>query len=75
MLHSRNFVLVGEWRIVGKMPLGMSDHCMVLLNSTHAILNAGEWLMEGDAMTGDSYVFDSLSMKFTKGISEGYLLS
>ena len=46
----------------------MSDHCMVLLNDTHAILNAGEWLAEGDAMTGDSYIFDSISLEFTKGI-------
>ena len=75
MLHLMNFVVVGEWRIVGRMPLGMSDHCMVLLNSTHAILNAGEWLMEGDAMTGDSYVFDSTSMTFTKGILHDCLLS
>ena len=59
---------VGEWKIVGKLPLAMSDHCMIPLNNTHAVLNAGEWLGEGDAMTGDSYIFDSTSMKFTKGI-------
>ena len=68
MLYLLNSRLDGRWEIVGKMPLGMSDHCMVLLDSTHALLNAGEWLMEGEAMTGDSYVFDSISMKFTKGI-------
>ena len=56
------------WQIVGKMPLGMSDHCMVSLNDTHALLNAGEWLAEGEAMTGDSYIFDSISLEFTKGI-------
>ena len=50
--------LVGYWKIVGNLPLGMSDHCMVSLNGTHAVLNAGEWLLEGEAMTGDSYVLD-----------------
>ena len=63
---------MGEWKIVGKLPLAMSDHCMIPLNNTHAVLNAGEWLGEGDAMTGDSYIFDSTSMKFTKGILERY---
>ena len=51
-------LLVGYWKIVGNLPLGMSDHCMVSLNGTHAVLNAGEWLLEGEAMTGDSHVLD-----------------
>ena len=49
------------------MPLGMSDHCMVMLNDTHAILNGGEWKGEGDGITGDSYVFSAFSLEFTKG--------
>ena len=52
------YLLVGYWKIVGNLPLGMSDHCMVSLNGTHAVLNAGEWLPEGEAMTGGSYVLD-----------------
>ena len=38
--------------------MGMSDHCMVALDDSHAVLNAGEWLLEGEAMTGDTYVLD-----------------
>ena len=52
------FCSVGDWKIVGSLPLGMSDHCMVALDDSHAVLNAGEWLLEGEAMTGDTYILD-----------------
>ena len=67
------FCLVGDWKIVGNLPLGMSDHCMVALDDSHAVLNAGEWLLEGEAMTGDTYVLDvhmhqqDLHLHFEKG--------
>ena len=67
------FCLVGYWKIVGSLPLGMSDHCMVALDESHAVLNAGEWLLEGEAMTGDTYVLDvhmhqkDLHLHFEKG--------
>ena len=46
---------------------------MVALDDSHAVLNAGEWLLEGEAMTGDTYVLDvhmhqtDVHLKFEKG--------
>ena len=57
---------VGQWRIVGQMPLGVSDHCSVLLNDTHAILNSGAIGYYEDI--GYTYIFDSVKQKFIKGI-------
>ena len=57
---------VGQWRIVGQMPLGVSDHCSVLLNDTHALLNSGAIGYYEDV--GYTYIFDSIKQTFTKGI-------
>ena len=48
------------------MPLGVSDHCSVLLNDTHALLNSGAIGYYEDI--GYTYIFDSVKQKFTKGI-------
>ena len=57
---------VGQWRIVAQMPLGVSDHCSVLLNDTHALLNSGAIGYYEDI--GNTYIFDSIKQTFTKGI-------
>ena len=48
------------------MPLGVSDHCTVLLNNTHALLNSGAIGYYEDI--GYTYIFDSNEQTFTKGI-------
>ena len=70
---------------MGQLPSAMSDQCVVRLNSTHLLLNAGEWPKQDvdptndpcnvakqcGFMTGDSFVFDLFSMKFTQGNQSG----
>ena len=48
------------------MPLGVSDHCTVLLNNTHALLNSGAIGYYEDI--GYTYIFDSNDQTFTKGM-------
>ena len=48
------------------MPLGVSDHCTVLLNNTHAFLNSGAIGYYEDV--GYTYIFDSNDQTFTKGM-------
>ena len=67
----------GKWTVVGHMPVAMSDHCLVPLNKTHVLLNAGEWsgsLVSHIAgpnkqFTGNSTIYNTRNNEFTPGVT------